>query len=622
MKKNIPLILSSLLFVSLASCGGEISSSISSVVKQEITNVIVDDSNVKKNYSLGEKFTLAGIKVSLMTWDEETYGWVEKATLEDYTSSLEEGSLLNQEGNFEVTITYQSYAPYTFGISVLDESAYYKNDHFSYASTTYVDEKGTSKPLNVQTIGENNENIAYLDSLGNNPRVLVVPYYFDEDVAKATEENRKKIEDVFFGSEEVAKSHGVNYSVASYYEKSSYGKVKLTGDVIPWMHSCKGSSENMVNGGIDASNDLYTYYVSEYNKENHGALGKDAHEWSYYDGNKDGAIDLVWFIYSKDMLHTGTNQWWAYTMHEASTYALNLNRPVIKTICWASFGFMWDSYDPHTYVHETGHAFGLEDYYCYNTSWSPMGKVDMMDNNLGDHNPYSKYALGWTAPLVVDEDAIITLKPFATSGQCVLLPSPNYNNSPFDEYFLLEFMAPVGLNKDDYLNGYSGLSGYKEKGLRVMHVDSRVTRTDSKHSYSEHPETGTRLAYDNSKFGRNSNNAAMSCTTDYWEGKYNGLKLDHSYALASVIPATFDSSRNVQSISMALDDTALFQPGTQLNFKEGWNTFLPADRPLWNKARSRNAEDEVVIDESMTINYKVEVIDIIDDTLRVRINVD
>ena len=63
---------------------------------------------------------------------------------------------------------------------------------------------------------------------------------------------------------------------------------------------------------------------------------------------------------------------------------------------WVSYDFVNDKYldfynynklDTHTFVHESGHLLGLNDYYCYDTenTWDPAGVLDMQSYNVGDH---------------------------------------------------------------------------------------------------------------------------------------------------------------------------------------------------------------------------------------------
>lgn len=124
-----------------------------------------------------------------------------------------------------------------------------------------------------------------------------------------------------------------------------------------------------------------------------------------------------------------------------------------------------------TYIHETGHMFGLDDYYDYNEFKGPdggLGGADMMDYTVGDHNPFSKIILGWTTPLVVTEESVtVTLRPFSESGDVIMI-NPSWENSYFDEYLLIDFYVPSFLNEAHA--GYRGL--FSESGIRIFHVDA------------------------------------------------------------------------------------------------------------------------------------------------------
>ena len=103
---------------------------------------------------------------------------------------------------------------------------------------------------------------------------------------------------------------------------------------------------------------------------------------------------------------------------------------------------------------------------------SVTSKAIMMDFNIIDHNAYSKYALGWIKPYVVTGATTITLKPSATSGQAILLPTSTngWNGSAFDEYMLLEFYTPTLLNKKDSDSAYpdNEQRGFTVNGIRMM----------------------------------------------------------------------------------------------------------------------------------------------------------
>lgn len=150
-------------------------------------------------------------------------------------------------------------------------------------------------------------------------------------------------------------------------------------------------------------------------------------------------------------------------------------------------GYYHDQIDTHTLIHETGHILGLDDYYSHSVDDLPMGGVDMMDHKVGDHNAFSKMLLGWVSPKVVDDtlsDFSISLSSFTKTGDCLIVRDTKldvWNGMPYDEYLLLQYYTPTGLNEKDSA-GYGEWSGenyghggtYAKAGLEVYHVDARL----------------------------------------------------------------------------------------------------------------------------------------------------
>ncbi len=171
------------------------------------------------------------------------------------------------------------------------------------------------------------------------------------------------------------------------------------------------------------------------------------------------------------------------------------------TYAWASVYFMSEGYgdalsevDAHTFIHETGHILGLDDYYTYDyDDYGAAGGLDMMDYNVLDHNAYTKYLMEWTSPIVVDNtkaSTSITLAPFESSGEFVLINNA-WNGSPYDEYLLLEFYTPTGLNQSDSAEEYAnGVQGFTVPGIKIYHIDSRLGKySASTGAFSSYTDT-------------------------------------------------------------------------------------------------------------------------------------
>ncbi len=107
----------------------------------------------------------------------------------------------------------------------------------------------------------------------------------------------------------------------------------------------------------------------------------------------------------------------------------------------------------------------------------PLGALDMMDFNVGDHNAYSKSVLNWIRPKVVVGEGVITLRSFTETGDALLI-RPTYRGTLLDEYILVEWYTPTGLNEKDAREPYAGRypRQFSTPGLKIYHVDARVAR--------------------------------------------------------------------------------------------------------------------------------------------------
>ena len=330
-------------------------------------------------------------------------------------------------------------------------------------------------------------------SVGN-PRILIIPVWFKDSgnyVNNAKRDSvREDITKAYFGSNEETGWR----SVKTYYEEISSGKITLSGTVSEWYTPNCSVSDVATNG--DMTSTLVESATDWYFENN------PSDKRSNYDSDNNKFLDCVMLIYAApDYRALGNDRYsnlWAYCywLQNAPT-----NIPTPNVFFWASYDFMYSegtdafartgqrygsgdtkycSIDAHTYIHEMGHVFGLDDYYDYaDTDYSPAGMFSMQDSNVGSHDPYSVMALGWADPYVVTENSSVSIGVFEKTRDLVVI-SPKWNGigSPFDEYIILELFSNVGLNEFDCKYAYrrnTDLQGPEKTGIRMWHVDARLT---------------------------------------------------------------------------------------------------------------------------------------------------
>ncbi len=479
-------------------------------------------------------------------------------------------------------------------------------------------------------------NYKFVGSLGEgktastgSPNLLVIPLYFEGDGLTFSDKELNKIEKAYFGKAEETSWE----SVTSYYEKSSYGKLKFQGKVVsPYCYpSSSLSVEKAFLAGRLSVNDIVEGAVKE-------VLSRDNINPTDYDTNSDGYLDGIEIIYktTQSMTEATTSLWWCFTssLHTEA----NKESPVTDRYFWSLYSqietpYYQNSIDAHTIVHETGHMLGLNDYYDYDSKSVPAGAVDMMDRNVGDHSAYSKYLLGWINPKIIDgsaSDFKITLSSFTDTGDCVILRntvSDPFNGTPYDEYLMLSYVTPTGVNLQDS-QGYAEYSYkgcYKRSGLQLTHIDNRLmsfegsaVSSDGYLDYSKAAYTdilaneekieaidGKNILTKSPSFTMTSNSASQSYAIDA-KGNFVG---NSKYREITLVPANKSTS--------FLSSTDLSAMGSQANLF-GLSSYGCGSSYFSNYAYKGLFPDETTWNDGSQNNYVFEVLSQSNSTITIR----
>ena len=338
--------------------------------------------------------------------------------------------------------------------------------------------------------------------------MLVIPVQFNDAtcqvILEGCQQTKANIDQAFFGASTALPWH----SVASYYQASSYGQLTIQGMVTDWFTPTITAVELSNNRGLLGSRVIQPAIANF--KQTYPEKVLD------FDSDRDGFLDAVYFIYSLPFDPEGEafgedkDVFWAFVAYQGGT--ANFVSPTLFHYGWSSYQFMyedgyyqrsangkveWDednepiffpwkdnqgrqTVDAHVYIHEVGHLLGLQDYYSYDRSqgdWGPTGALDMMDFNIGDHNGFSKMALGWIPPSFMIQPGTVVLPSIANQPSLLMLTKLN-PTTMMDEYVLVEFYQPIGLNQKDSQSSFAGRYPrmFTESGLKIYHVDARVAQ--------------------------------------------------------------------------------------------------------------------------------------------------
>ena len=374
-------------------------------------------------------------------------------------------------------------------------------------------------------------------TIGDDVKLLVIPVWFSDSSTYVSSNKKDSIrEDInkaFFGTKEDLGWH----SVSSYYKQESLGKLNLNGYTSEWYNATQSAldvsaygNDNNTNRQVQFVKNTVDWYFTNHTSDSR----------KNYDYDGDGYLDGVMLIYAAPdysvynattHAQTFTDNMWAYCFFAQDRTQKNQSNPGVNAFFWASYDFIYGgnaysrtgsnyskgdtrhcTLDAHTYIHEMGHMFGLDDYYDYSGFHSGAAGFSMQDNNVGGHDPFSLLAFGWADPYIPLDTMDITINDFQSSHDLILLtPSWNSYNSAFDEYLLLELYTPTGLNTLDCTYKYSFRypQGPSTAGIRLWHVDSRLFTLNQKFISNIYDPSSFSLAFNNTyksdnEGGRNS----------------------------------------------------------------------------------------------------------------------
>ncbi|MGM9874275.1 MAG: Ig-like domain-containing protein [Bacilli bacterium] len=427
------------------------------------------------------------------------------------------------------------------------------------SDSTYV---ASSYPY---TLKDANMSMGY-DSLNpiGEADILIVPVQLS-GATSWTSSMLERVRKAFFGT-----SDDTNYfeSVKSFYERASYNKFTLKGEIAP-VYQSSYTVTQIKNAGESA---IESKIIDEYYSSADATLLKN------HDLDSNGHIDTTIFLYSNN--YDGDNFWaWVWYLNGTNT---NKTKPTIGTYMWASYNFMNDGLsssetstkvDAHTYIHEFGHVLGLDDYYCYDDNgWDPVGTSEMQSYNVGDQSIFSKVQLGWANPQVIKKGTStvdIKLKTSALYNDAILI-SDEWNGSPMDEYILVELYTPKGNNLTDSQTAYSnGVKMYTTSGLRIYHADARLVRlTSASSTSSTYSDT---IKDDAIYFTGASNSTSWSYLKSPYNSTYRLVQLMQANVTSSTSSNHFkNGGKNTNDTLYGLNQTfqassVFFANGTKFN---------------------------------------------------------
>ena len=338
--------------------------------------------------------------------------------------------------------------------------------------------------------------------------------------------------------------NGSSGSFRDYYLDISYGILTVDTDVEGWYTS----EENRATYGIESLSNRNFRNAVPLIREAVDAAEAAGIDWSQYDGDNDGRVDVVEVIHSGrgaeesgNVADIWSHRWVLAAESLSVTYDGKLiNDYIIQPEKYGSSSIA----NIGVLVHEFGHALGLPDLYDIDGSSRGIGRWCCMAGgtwNNGGRTPaqfsaWCKEELGWINPTVLTGSGSVSNMDYSDNGD----DTYRFNTADSDEYFLLENRQKIGW--DSYIPG---------EGLAIYHIDaSRNNNANENRRLVEVEQADGNQQLNNVGNGNNSGD-----TGDLYPGSTNNTTFD---CASNPNSNTYDgASSNINIFNISESGTAI-----------------------------------------------------------------
>ncbi len=379
-----------------------------------------------------------------------------------------------------------------------------------------------------------------------------------------------EIQSIYFGNGSGAYNTSINYypyeSLHNWYQRSSYGLLNITGDVLGWYTAQHNRS--YYTNRMELMMEVMNYY-------------DNTTDFSQYDNNGDGYMEGMALKWAGPDTGWGST-WWSYVITLPSSNNFTVDGVKMNKYMWAEYGA-----NPKTDIHETGHLLGLPDLYDYDTGTAPytningpgygVGGLDMMDGGSSDFNCFFKMLLGWINPYYVTDvsalDQQLILNPAELNGthSSVLIYPGQFLGPENKEFYMVEYRKKTGNDKYFYYPSTGKWAGgVPADGLYIWHIDATL-------------DANGRFFYDNSNTVHNLVDLVQADGLfDIQNGSHDADAGDVYRPSKYFGPSTTPNS-NWYSGSSGIYVYNLASPKNQTSAAFGWKGLLPIGIALENE---------------------------------------